>query len=314
VSTPAGLVDVLGPRARRRAQLVSVAAAALLIALLTGVVARFADRGQLEGRKWTFFLEADTVRFLRQGLETTLWVAAAAMLLAVVAGVLLALGRLATSRPLRWLAGAWVELFRALPLVLMILFSALGLPELGVAFDELCWYLVLALAAYNSAVLAEIFRAGILSLDRGQGEAAAAIGLGYWQSMAFVLVPQAVRRMVPAIVSQLVTLLKDTSLGVVIACEEFLRRAQLAGQDPGPVTELQSYVVAAAVYIVVNSVLTRVARRLEVRQRRRYRAGAISVSGVEDLVVLEAAGDAAAPAPGPTAAGAGPHPGGTQPV
>jgi glutamate transport system permease protein len=189
------------------------------------------------------------------------------------------------------LAATYVELFRALPLVLLILFVGLGLPHFGVNLSS-CSYVVIGLAAYNSAVLGEIFRAGILSLDRGQGEAAAALGLGYWQTMALVLVPQAARRMVPAIVSQLVTILKDTSLGVIVFCEEFLRRSQLAGQNARPVSELQAYLIAAMIYVAVNFALSRTARRLEVRQRRRYRAGAISVSGVEDLALLEAAADA----------------------
>src|SRR5207248_11793943 len=147
---------------------------------------------------------------------------------------------------------------------------------------------VLALVAYNAAVLGEIFRAGILSLDPGQGEAAAAIGLAYWQAMLLVIIPQAARRMVPAIVSQLVTLLKDTSLGFVVTYEEFLRRGEIAGEFGKNL--MQTYLVIAAVYMVINLALSRTARRLEVRQRRRYSAGAISVAGVEDLAVAAAPG------------------------
>jgi glutamate transport system permease protein len=143
---------------------------------------------------------------------------------------------------------------------------------------------------YNSAVLAEIFRAGILSLDRGQTEAAEAIGLGYWQTMGLVLIPQAVRRMVPAIVSQLVTLLKDTSLGFVVPYEELLRRGNILGQFSRNV--LQSLFVVALIYLVVNLILSRIARRLEVRQRRRYGAGAIRVAGNEELAAMEAEADA----------------------
>ena len=127
------------------------------------------------------------------------------------------------------------------------------------------WYVVLALVAYNGAVLGEIFRAGILSLDPGQTEAAYAVGLGYWQAMFLVVVPQAARRMIPAIVSQLVTLLKDTSLGFVITYEEFLRRGEITGEFCKNL--LQTYIVVALLYIVVNFTLSQTARRLEVRQR-----------------------------------------------
>jgi glutamate transport system permease protein len=151
---------------------------------------------------------------------------------------------------------------------------------------SLFWYLAIGLIVYNGAVLGEIFRAGILSLDRGQSEAAFALGMGYWQAMLLVVIPQAARRMVPAIVSQLVTLLKDTSLGSVIAFEELLRRGRISGEFFQ--NTLQSYVVVALMYIAVNFTLSRIARRLEVRQRRRYQAGSISVTGIEDLAVLQA--------------------------
>jgi glutamate transport system permease protein len=143
--------------------------------------------------------------------------------------------------------------------------------------------------AYNSAVLGEVFRAGILSLDRGQGEAASAIGLSYWQGMRLVILPQALRRMVPAIVSQLVTLLKDTALGFIIGYEELLRRGQLTDIF----NPLQPLMVASAMYVAVNFTISRIARWLEVRQRRRLGAGSIDVAGVEDLAAMSAHGSSA---------------------
>jgi glutamate transport system permease protein len=137
---------------------------------------------------------------------------------------------------------------------------------------------------YNSAILGEIFRAGILSLDKGQTEAATAIGLTYWQAMRLVILPQALRRMIPAIVSQCVTLLKDTSLGFVIAYEELLRRANILGVFSKNL--LQSLFVVALMYIAVNLTLSRIARRLEVRQRRRLGADSLQVAASEDLTVL----------------------------
>ncbi|MBW3615534.1 MAG: amino acid ABC transporter permease [Actinobacteria bacterium] len=283
------LADALGPRARRRVALASVVAGACLVLLLVAVVLRLADKGQLDAARWEPLAEPTTARFLFGGLVNTLKVALIAMALAIVIGGLMALGRLARNAPVRWLSGIYVEFFRAVPLLLLILFSALALPKYGLRLPAL-GYLVLALVAYNSAVLGEIFRAGILSLERGQTEAALAIGLGYWQSMLLVIIPQAVRRMVPAIVSQLVTLLKDTSLGFVIGLSredrELLRRARDLGEFYG--IPLQALVVVAVVYIAINFALSRLAQWLEVRQRRRYSAGAISVAGVEDLAVLTA--------------------------
>jgi glutamate transport system permease protein len=274
--------DVLGPRGRRRVWIWSIVAA-LVVAVPTVVaVRRLQDRGQLEWELWEPLTQWSIVKFLLLGMVATLKVAAVSMVLAMAIGAVMALGRLARNAPLRWLTGVYVEFFRAVPLLLLIYFSARGLPRLDVDVSAF-WYLVFGLVAYNSAILAEIFRAGILSLDRGQTEAAFAIGLSYWQAMLLVVVPQAVRRMVPAIVSQLVTLLKDTSLGFVLPYEELLRRGQITGEFGR--NQLQVIVFVALMYIAVNASLSQVARRLEVRQRRRYRADPIEITGVEELTV-----------------------------
>jgi glutamate transport system permease protein len=264
----------------------SVVSGAGLVGLAYVVVSRLIDSGQLHARLWTPLLEPGTIRFLLGGLANTAKAAAVAMVLSVAVGIVLALGRLARSLPLRVVAGTYVEFFRAVPLILLILFCGIGLPRYGVDLGVF-WFLVLGLTIYNGAVLGEIFRAGVMSLDRGQHEAASAVGLTYRQSMALVVLPQAARRMLPAIVSQLVTLLKDTSLGVVITYEELLRRGRIAGEFSHNL--LQSLLVVAVVYILVNTALSSVARRLEARQRRRYRAGPIQVlGGGEDLAVLNA--------------------------
>lgn len=280
------LVDELGPRGKRTVRFATAAAAVVVGLVLLVAIRRLAAAGQLDAERWRPLVRADVARFLLGGLANTLKAALVAMGLALAVGGLLALGRLARSAPVRWLAGAYVEFFRGVPLILLILFSGLGLPKYGLDLPVF-WFLVLALVAYNSAVLAEIMRAGVLSLDRGQSEAAYAIGLSYWQAMATVVLPQAVRRMVPAIVSQLVTLLKDTSLGYVITFEELLRRSRSSGEyfhNP-----LQTITVVALLYIAVNLVLSRIAQRLEVRQRAKYGAGAIQVAGQEELVAVDAA-------------------------
>jgi glutamate transport system permease protein len=279
------LADALGPRARRRTRVASVAAALLVVAFLVVAYNRLSDRDQLAEEKWKPLTEWPVLRFLLGGLGNTLKAAAVAVAFAMTIGGLMALARLARHVPQRWLATLYIEFFRGLPLYLLLLFCAFGLPQLGVRLEPF-WYLVIGLSVYNSSILAEIFRAGILSLDRGQSEAAFSLGLGYWQSMGLVVIPQAVRRMVPAVVSQLVTLLKDTSLGVLIFYEELLRRARITGefyQNP-----VHAIALAALFYIAVNSLLSVVARRLEARQRRRYGAGAIQVAGAEDVALTQA--------------------------
>ncbi|HWD71394.1 MAG TPA: amino acid ABC transporter permease [Actinomycetota bacterium] len=283
------LGDALGPRGRRRAVVASGLASAVLLGLLLVALRRFSASGQLDPAKWSLLVKPAAIRFLLGGLVNTLRAAALALIVAVAAGTLLALGRLSRRLPVRLAAGAYIQFFRSLPLLILIIFMYFGLPTLGVSLSPY-WALVGGLAIYNAAVFGEIFRAGILSLDRGQPEAALSIGLRPWQVMWLVVLPQAYRRMIPTIVSQTITLLKDTTLGFTVGYLELLRKAQITGEFGNNL--LQAYIAVAVIYLAVNIPLSRVARRLEVRQRRRYRAGGISVAGAEDLVAVAVAADA----------------------
>ncbi len=271
MSAPTGLsafADPLGPRGRRRALMASVVAGIALLGLLYLVVAKFAEQGQLDGDRWSELLSADARELYARGLLSTLKVAATAVFVSVTVGLLMALGRLSPFAPLRWLAGTYVELFRALPSLLLILFSYFGLPKL--IGQDVSQYaaVVLGLSLYNSAVFAEIVRAGILSLPRGQSEAAVALGLRRSQVQRLVVLPQAISRMLPSLVAQGVVVLKDTSYGFVIGYEELLRTGQNAGEVTGDV--LQAYLIVAVIYLTVCLALSRVARRLEGRTARRY--------------------------------------------
>ena len=277
MSVPGGLSafgDVLGPRGRRKALAASVVGAGAVLLLLLVALNRLQDKGQLDGDRWTEILSPDGMELLAGGLVKTLQAAALAITLSMVVGMVMALGRLSSVRPVRWLAGTYVELFRALPSLLLILFSFLALPELLQALpfgpDRINRYaaLVLGLTLYNSAVMAEIVRAGVLSLPKGQTEAAAALGLRRGQVQRLVVLPQAVSRMLPSLIAQGVVVLKDTSYGFVIGFEELLRRGQLAGEATADV--LQAYVIVAVVYLAVCLALSQLARYVEGRQRRRY--------------------------------------------
>jgi glutamate transport system permease protein len=265
--TEAVLYDATGPRGRRRILLGSLAGL-VLVALVVGVaVARLRANGVLEADRWQVLTQGDLQRLLGEGLVATLRAALAAMVLAMVVGGLLAVGRLSRRRWLAMPAGAWVELFRGLPLLLVILFLFLGLSAAGVTISTF-WALVGGLTLYNSAVLAEIFRAGILSLPKGQTEAAYSIGLRRGQTLRLILVPQGVRLMLPALISQLVTLLKDTSLGFVIAYAELLRTGRNAVEFLGGRYSIPVYTAIAVIYIAVNAALSFLARWLDRRTRR----------------------------------------------
>jgi glutamate transport system permease protein len=261
------LYDAAGPRARRRIVVGSVVGLLVIAAILGAAVARMAAKGVFDPELWQVLTRNDVQRLLGRGLAATLRAALLAMVLSMLVGAVLAVGRLSRRSWLARLAGGWVELFRGLPLLLLILFVFLGLPALGVTVSTF-WALVIGLTLYNGAVLGEIFRAGILSLPRGQAEAAYAIGLRQGQTLRIILLPQAIRRMLPALVSQLVTLLKDTSLGFVIAYVELLRSGRNGVEFLGGKYSIPIYTAIAVIYIAVNGSLSLLAGWLDRRTRR----------------------------------------------
>lgn len=297
------LYDVAGPRTRRRTAVWGAAATVALLALVALGATRLADNGQFDAEKWSPFVEIPRVReILAEGLLATLQAAAYALVFALVLGTLLAVGRLSTHWWLRWPAGLVVEILRALPLLLLIFFFFLAFPlAFGINVAPL-WSLVLGLTLYNGAVIAEIIRAGVLALPRGQREAAAAIGLRDSQVMRLVLLPQAFRVMLPALISQLVVLLKDSTLGFLIGYRDLLEVSGVIRQQLD--NPIQTYLIVAAIFILVNSALSWLAHRVEARQRRKY--GVRARLGVDDVETGLQQGAAAAVAAGATARPVGP--------
>jgi len=271
------LYDVQGPQARRRVVIGSAVGLLLLAALVFVAVQRLADNGQFEAELYEPFWEQPALYDrLWEGLQGTLTAAAYALVLASVLGVLLAFGRLSRSPLVRLPSVAVIELFRALPLLLVILGFFLAWPVVVGSRLEPLYALVIGLTLYNGAVIAEIVRAGIVSLPRGQSEAAMSIGLGRGQTLRLVLLPQAVRIMLPALISQLVVLLKDTSLGFVIGYLELLRSAQQVVQVLD--NPLQLFTVVALIYILINLSLSYLATVVERRQRRTMGRAAIAAT------------------------------------
>jgi His/Glu/Gln/Arg/opine family amino acid ABC transporter permease subunit len=243
-----------------------------------------------DSSNWEWLTTGNNLRFLLEGFLVNLEIAAIAIVFSLAFGLLLALARLAKLRPLSIAAGVWVDVWRNLPLIFIILYLALALPEAlqsGRVFAG-----ILGLVLYNSAVIAEIMRAGILSLDRGQGEAAASLGLSYPQQLRYVILPQGLRRMVPATVSQLITLNKDTTLVSIIAIEEVMRHGRtlssgftaFVGGVPAPL--LQVFIFIGLLFVITNLTLSRLSRRLEIREQRRTGGTAAPVTGLEDQVAL----------------------------
>lgn len=285
------LYDAPGPVARRRERIGSVVAALVILVALFFALRYAAGRGVFQSDHWDVLYDppknqtaADVWRsIVVRGLGATLRAAAVAAPLALVLGFLLALWRTTRLAWLRLPAAAVVELFRGLPVLLMMLFGTLALdldPFSGVVFG---------LVVYNMAIFAEILRAGLAALPKGQTEAAYAVGLTRWQAMRTVQLPQAVRMMLPSLVAQLVVLLKDSSLGFIVSYPELLRSIQNNGQYFGNRYFVALFVVGAGIYLAVNLTLSWFARwlsrRTTARTGRRTDPNAVALSTLRGGVV-----------------------------
>jgi glutamate transport system permease protein len=275
------LYDAPGPRARLRNNLLTLVSLVVVLGIAYVIIAQLDDKGQFAGRLWEPFVQADTwTKFILPGLGGTLTAAAVAAVLAVAFGVLFGIGRLSDHRWIRVPSGAVVEFFRAIPLLLLIFFIFSGPATIANAFEReiptitAFSALVIALMLYNGSVLAEIFRAGIRAVPKGQSEAAYAIGLRKNGVMRMILVPQATTAMMPAIISQLVVLLKDSALGWIIAYEDLLNSGyRLIPAQYGNL--IPAAIIITIIYVAINLILGYLAHWLERRSRRSRRSSAV---------------------------------------
>lgn len=232
---------------------------------------------------WPMFADPAIWGFFFEGVRETLSIAVVAVALSFVVGLAFALGRLSRTRWIRWPSTFYVESVRALPVLLLIVYfdikgSALLRPIFGADFDlPRFWAGVLGLSMYTSAVLAEIIRAGIVSLPRGQTEASRALGLSHAQTMRFVILPQSLRLMVPAMMAQLTTVIKDTSLvGTIGVFELFKQGRTIYTQFFNPIEVL---LIVATIYFVICFALSQASRRLELG--RAPRAARLKIRDIE---------------------------------
>ncbi len=265
------LFDVPGPRALRRHRTIGVVGIAVMVVLLALLV--YGLRSQLGADAWSaiFTGQAWTDYFV-PGILNTIQAAAGALILASLLGLVLALGRMSFVRPVRWVCSVLVEFFRAVPVLMAMLFFYY-LMVFAAPFDTLVppalkglVGVVAGLTFYNGSVMAELLRAGVNSLPRGQTEAGLSIGLSLGQTRRMILLPQAITAMMPALVSQLVIIVKDTALGYIITYPELLRSA--TNLSSGGTNIIPVFLVAAVLFIIINYSLSRFAEHLQVRMGR----------------------------------------------
>ncbi|KAA0926620.1 MULTISPECIES: amino acid ABC transporter permease [Rhodococcus] len=273
------LYDVPGPKAVLRYRILTVVVAVVSLGIAFLIYRALDSKGQLTAEKWDPFLESTTwTTYLLPGIQGTLVAAALSIVFALILGAVLGIGRLSDHRVVRVISGAFVEVFRAVPVLILMIFLYAVYADYEVFKVK---YLALAavvtgLTLYNGSVIAEIVRAGVNSLPKGQREAASALGMRKSQVMLLVLLPQAVTAMLPAIISQMVVALKDSALGYVIGYVEVVRSGQQVGAFYS--NYLPSLVIVAVIMIIINSALTKLATVVERRLRSRKRkAGATEV-------------------------------------
>lgn len=263
-SVEEALFENTDPRAGALRRVATIVALAALLGLALVIVHQFYKAGQLDARYWRFFGWATTWRFLLSGLVGTIASAAMAAVIALAVGLVFLVGRLSKIAPIRWIAVAAIEFLRGVPSLLLIYFCFLILPPLGFKMTAY-WMVTLPVGLNTAAVVAEVYRAGVLAVPRGQSEAAASLGLRGSQVFSTVVFPQALRYVVPSLMAQLVIVVKDTTFGYVVTYGELMQNAKVLIANYNSLVPV--YLIVAAIYCLINYSLSRASQALARRMQ-----------------------------------------------
>lgn len=249
------LYEAPGPRTRRTMRIGTTLSALLVLALLAAVVRQFYVTGQLAPQYWSFFLAPTTWSFLLKGFVGTVEVAFTAGIIALALGLLLMLGRTSSWRLLSAVCRVIIDFFRGVPSLLLIYFFFLVVPQYGIKISSF-WMLTLPVALAASGVLAEVFRAGVNAVPTGQVQAALSLGLSPAKTMLRIVLPQAVRYVIPSLISQLVVVVKDTTVAYVVSYPDLMQNARVLITRYDSLVSM--YLVVAVIYILINYVINKV--------------------------------------------------------
>lgn len=272
--------DTPGPRGRRRLLMIEAVFYLFLALIIAWALKVLAGGGFFDVDSWLPFTQGELWGFLGLGLWHNVSAALVGGVLSLILGTAIGMVLMVHNRLIQVVAWAYVEVFRSVPVLLLLFFIASFFPSIGWDLGDF-WFLVTALSLYATASIALIVRAGILALPRGQHEGASALGLSHWQAQRKVVLPQAMRAMQPAILSQLVILFKGTSLAYVLGgYTELLRSSNIVGQYYSQ-SLLQAFFVTSVIFLIINLILAWVTGYSERRVRRKLRAPSV---GVQDPV------------------------------
>lgn len=249
------LYEPPGPKARRRIAIATAISLALLAALLFLIVRQFYVTGQLSGRYWALFTQYSTWRFLGSGLAGTMKAALGASVLAFCTGMLLMLGRISTNAFLRIISAALIEFSRGVPTLLFIYFFFLAAPQFGLKLSAF-WKIALPVSISAAGVVAEVLRSGVNAVPRGQREAALSLGMSNGSVFFKIVFPQAFRYVIPALISEIVIVLKDTTFAYVVNYSDLMQNAKVLISNHDAL--LSVYLVTAVIYILINYLLNKI--------------------------------------------------------
>ena len=243
------LYEAPGPRTRRRVRIATAISLILVVAALAAIGYRFYITGQFAPRYWTFFAKATTWKFLLQGFAGTVRVALTAGAIALALGLLLMLGRISHLKALSAACRVVTDFFRSLPSLLLIYFFFLIVPQYGIKMSSF-WMLTLPVALAASGVLAEVFRAGVNAVPKGQIEAALSLGMSPLRTTLKIVLPQAIRFVIPSLISQLVVVVKDTTVAYVVSYPDLMQNARVLNTNYDALVSV--YFTIAIIYILIN--------------------------------------------------------------
>jgi glutamate transport system permease protein len=257
------LFDAPGPKTVARHRIYTIVAVIVLVAMFAYAIKRLYDAGQFEYELWEPFVTPNIVKAIGEAWLDTITMAVLAVLGALVFGLVFGVAKLSDHKTLRWVAWLVVEFFRAVPVIMLMTFSFYAIFNSLSIESGAYWSVVLSLTVYNGAVLAEVFRAGVNAVPKGQAEAAYAVGMRKSQVMNLIMLPQAVKIMIPAIISQMVVALKDTSLILIVygvGLTKILKQLPLSFNNIVPTT-----LVISGLYVITNLALTFLATKAQKR-------------------------------------------------
>lgn len=268
------LYEAPGPKTRRRILIGTIISVIAVLALLALIVRQFAINGQLAPRYWEFFGRLTTWRFLGEGLIGTMEAAAGAGVMAFVMGMLMMLGKLSDHRIVRGISTVLIEFTRGVPTLLFIYFFFLVVPQFGIKMGGY-WKITIPVAISAAGVVAEVLRAGVNAVPKGQSEAAMSLGMRKWRMFFRIIFPQAFRYVIPALISEIVIVVKDTTFAYVVSFADMMQNARVLISNYD--AQLSVYLVVAVIYILINYLLN----KLSVRLGQRRTSGSAKAAGAD---------------------------------